>query len=101
MSSDNEQDVSTLNMLQRKGQKWTSQEDKDLMQLASTSKSVEDIAIIHQRTANAIHARICKNIWEYIDNGLTTADMAAIKYNLSEDDLLQFKQSQHEKNDAQ
>jgi len=46
----------------RAGNKWTEEEDKQLLKLLSENKSYEEIALEHKRTIVAIKSRVIKEI---------------------------------------
>lgn len=69
--------------------KWTKNEERELIRDISNGKSFKDIAHTHNRSETAVELRIKKIIYENIEKGLTPVKMAKI-LNLSESKVNQF-----------
>lgn len=69
--------------------KWTKNEERELIRDISNGKSFKDIANAHNRSETAVELRIKKIIYENIEKGLTPIKMSKI-LNISESKVSQF-----------
>ena len=54
----------SIKMYEKRGHRWTEEEDNQLMESASNYMTIEQIAKNHQRTVGGIKIRIAKNAYE-------------------------------------
>lgn len=73
----------------RVGQKWTIEEDNELIQEVKDKKSIEEIALNHKRNQNGIILRIIDKIIliEYKNENKTIQDLSNT-YNINEETIL-------------
>ena len=73
----------------RKGEKWSEEEDNQVMKEATEGVEIDEIARLHNRTTWAVKARIMKNALK--EENLSLEEVAA-KVHISKDDFEIFKQ---------
>lgn len=79
----------------RVGMKWLTIEDQQLMEEVAERKSLEEMAILHQRTVRSIKYRIIYvGLKKYRD---LSAQQLADKLNLTVEDLQEYIESQEQK----
>lgn len=69
--------------------KWTKNEEREIIRDISNGKTFKDIATSHNRSETAVELRIKKIIYENIEKGLTPIKMSKI-LNISESKVSQF-----------
>lgn len=74
----------TTQTFSRKGQKWTSQEDDELLDELASGNTINELSVIHQRTENAISLRLVKHAEAFIQAGATNEE-ACEKYNITQE----------------
>jgi len=76
--------------MQRSGQRWTVQEDNDLLSEIERKLSIEDISKLHQRSANAIYLRVVQKASDQISLFGKPKDQVLQKFGITENDLVRF-----------
>lgn len=59
----------------RMGEKWTGEEEEEIIKLCSDGKSIEEISQIHKRTLKSIRCRIDKLIYNMNTSGASIEDI--------------------------
>ena len=62
----------------RKGRKWDTGEDADLLQSLQSARSLADIAKKHQRTEGAIRSRLAHHVGLLFEDSKTIAEIASL-----------------------
>jgi hypothetical protein len=62
----------------RKGRKWDTGEDADLLQSLQSARSLADIAKKHQRTDVAIRSRLAHHVGLLFEDSKTIAEIASL-----------------------
>jgi hypothetical protein len=84
--------MSSSTTLERKGVKWTEQEDKDLLkEYLEQKKSIEDISKIHKRTVNGIRARLIQHSLDMMNEKKLTYENVSKIMNISIEEIRKFE----------
>ena len=59
----------------RMGEKWTGEEEEEIIKLCSDGKSTKEISQIHQRTLNSIRCKVDKLIYNMHTSGASIEDI--------------------------
>lgn len=80
----------------RAGFGWESGEEDKLLSMRLENSSYDDIAVELKRTTRSIQTRIYQYICKLVDNGESTEDEALKKYDVTVDELTDFKSKRDE-----
>lgn len=80
----------------RAGFGWESGEEDKLLSMRLENSSYDDIAVELKRTTRSIQTRIYQYICKLVDNGETTEEEALKKYDVTVDELNEFKTKRDE-----
>jgi hypothetical protein len=80
----------------RAGFGWESGEEDKLLEMRLQNTSYDDIAVELKRTTRSIQTRIYQYICKLVDNGESTEDEALKKYDVTVDELTDFKTKRDE-----
>jgi hypothetical protein len=80
----------------RAGVRWTNEEDKKLIDSATSGTGIKDIALAHQRTVGSIVSRIAINAILAMKNDNLSVEEAAKKFHISPD-YLETTKAEHER----
>lgn len=79
------------NASRRTGQKWTSEEDDEMLQKILDGVTLDEIAVQHWRTYGGVKNRLLKLLQNMIQDGKLTLDEACAKFKVTPKDLDDFR----------
>lgn len=85
----------------RAGLMWETEEENRLIEMVLNGSSVEDIAKDFQRTEGSIKTRLYTIVCQKIDNGEEDADSAYSRYNVTHEEVEDFRQKKKKREEKQ